>query len=203
MMTSSLLRRSLEATLVAVTIGLTAATAATQTPAADIEAVYAAVLGDATLNGRTAARQVIVLQRQSDDPSWEWNVPPPVPDLMDPRKRLSYASTETVQRFLDAIKTQDTLPAATLALANETIDADDYKQLFTRERDGWQEFSRRFPGATGLIALSPVAFDSRKQEALVYTRRQCGFLCGEAYFVLLERRDGIWYIVKRDLFSQS
>ena len=51
----------------------------------------------------------------------------------------------------------------------------------------WAEFRRRFPGATGLTAVSAVGESADGRQALLVVSHTCGSLCGWGSVVLLGR----------------
>lgn len=56
----------------------------------------------------------------------------------------------------------------------------------------WDGFYKRHPGSGGYIVLSAVGFNRDKTQAVVYTGRHCGSLCGHWSFHLLEKAGGRW-----------
>ena len=61
-----------------------------------------------------------------------------------------------------------------------------------RGSKGWKEFDERFPGNTGVIAVSAVAFNATKSQAYLYVSFNCGATCGSGGFHLLEKKQGKW-----------
>jgi hypothetical protein len=60
----------------------------------------------------------------------------------------------------------------------------------------WAGFQRRYPDSPGIVSLSAVGFNERKDRALVYVSFVCGILCGGAHFYTLEKRDKGWQIIE-------
>ena len=67
-------------------------------------------------------------------------------------------------------------------------------QIFSQNRDGWQLFYERYPGAPGITTLSRVGFNTALDQALVYVGTMSHWLAGAGYFVLLNKVDGSWLV---------
>ena len=63
--------------------------------------------------------------------------------------------------------------------------------------DYWHRFYARYPGARGHISFSRPGYDPSGTHALLAYGHGCGSLCGDWGYVLLERRDGRWTVLKR------
>jgi hypothetical protein len=63
--------------------------------------------------------------------------------------------------------------------------------------DGWNRFYARYPHSTGIIGLSNVGFNREMNQALVYTSRSCGGLCGAGFYVLLAKEQGSWKVQRQ------
>jgi hypothetical protein len=61
----------------------------------------------------------------------------------------------------------------------------------------WRAFYERFPGSTGSISFSRPGYDSTRTHALLNYTHGCGGRCGDGGYVLLERRDGKWVVLRR------
>lgn len=59
------------------------------------------------------------------------------------------------------------------------------------------EFAHRFPGASGIIGLSHVGFDSQISDAIVSTSYACGGLCGGGSRYFLKKIGGAWRVVSK------
>lgn len=58
-------------------------------------------------------------------------------------------------------------------------------------------FTKRYPGAWGMLSMSRVAFNTNRSTALVYTSHNCGEHCRNGDTWLLQRRGSQWKIVDR------
>jgi len=63
-------------------------------------------------------------------------------------------------------------------------------------RNGLTDFRQTFPGASGIISLSRVGFDSTLHEAIVSSAFVCGMLCGEGRRHILRETRGKWVVVQ-------
>ena len=59
-----------------------------------------------------------------------------------------------------------------------------------------KDFRQTFPGASGIISLSRVGFDSTLHEAIVSSEFVCGMLCGEGRRHILRETRGKWVVVQ-------
>jgi hypothetical protein len=65
------------------------------------------------------------------------------------------------------------------------------------EKDGPSSFEQRFPGASGIVSLSLVGFDSTLREAIVSTSFVCGGLCGTGCRYVLKKKWGRWEVANK------
>ena len=63
-------------------------------------------------------------------------------------------------------------------------------------KNGGTDFRQTFPGASGIISLSRVGFDSTLHEAIVSSAFVCGMLCGEGRRHILRKTRGKWVVVQ-------
>jgi hypothetical protein len=71
------------------------------------------------------------------------------------------------------------------------------------DMDAWKRFYGEYPGAAGVLALSRVGFNSKKNQALVYVQIQHNLLGGKAWFVLLSKTEKNWKIGQQVLMWMS
>lgn len=65
-----------------------------------------------------------------------------------------------------------------------------------RCKKGWKLFYKKFPDAKSLIKLSKVGFRPNNNKAIVYFVFFRGCLDGGGAFILLEKKEGRWSVVK-------
>ena len=76
----------------------------------------------------------------------------------------------------------------------ELVDETQLDSIF--KAGDWFAFYKRFPGSPGIMAFSRVGFNEDGTQALLYASNTCGGLCGGGYYVLMEKHNGRWVIVK-------
>jgi len=82
------------------------------------------------------------------------------------------------------------------------VNSDELDAIFNQKAGvlivgGWGLFYQRYPGAPGLIDFSRVAFDSKKNQALVYLGYSRNYLGGGSSFLVLSKADKSWKIQKQ------
>jgi hypothetical protein len=107
--------------------------------------------------------------------------------------------SETIQSFLSQNKTVSPLSTTFhTSLPRVFITSQEEFSFFNPTGPiGWESFYKRYPRSGGLLALSKVGFNTRYDQALVYSENSCGGLCGSGYYNLLKKKDGKWILVKR------
>ncbi|HKE59326.1 MAG TPA: hypothetical protein VKB46_21605 [Pyrinomonadaceae bacterium] len=89
---------------------------------------------------------------------------------------------------------QLTLPVKYVIVGSKELD-----QVFRKQGivSGWNAFYRRYPQSSGTIDMSNVGFNAELDQALVYTGRMCGGLCGAGHFVLLSKDERGWKVAAK------
>lgn len=62
--------------------------------------------------------------------------------------------------------------------------------------EAWKRFYRRYPYSSGLISLSRVGFNEKKNQALVFLERSCGPECADGRIVILSKENDGWVVRK-------
>ena len=83
--------------------------------------------------------------------------------------------------------------SCTVGRLSTTFHTEFPRVFINREATG---FRRTFPGASGIISLSRVGFDSTLHEAIVSSAFVCGTLCGEGRRHILRKTRGKWVVVQ-------
>ena len=76
------------------------------------------------------------------------------------------------------------------------VGAEQVRSMF-QKGGGWHEFYQTFPESRGFIGLSSIGFDRSLTQAVVYSGRHCGSLCGEGTYIFLILKNGRWVVSKR------
>jgi hypothetical protein len=77
------------------------------------------------------------------------------------------------------------------------VDRDSFAfDIVTSGKNNLKNFRQTFPGASGIISLSRVGFDSTLHEAIVSSAFVCGFLCGEGRRYIVRRTGGKWVVAQ-------
>lgn len=83
----------------------------------------------------------------------------------------------------------------------EFVDATLRAKIFAGEdpQAGWDRFHKRFPQTPGLLAVSRVALDDSRTNALVYVEFACGPTCGTGRLIRLSRVNATWAVLSGEL----
>lgn len=138
-----------------------------------------------------SSTDVLVIQQRTHGPVSQ-NTPVP----LGPEGCLT---PEAASEFKDAITDYDRLnhkqwllqKKFALSRPYELMDPRTMDTMF-RQKDGWDQFARRFPNSDGIYDLSAVGFNQDKTRAIVYFGKGCGWLCGSWDFHLLRKISGEW-----------
>jgi hypothetical protein len=78
----------------------------------------------------------------------------------------------------------------------EIVDEARLAPIFKRDGGSWLAYYKQYPSSQGIATLSRVGFNADGAQALFYIKNQCGGLCGSGWYVIMEKRDGRWMILK-------
>ena len=73
------------------------------------------------------------------------------------------------------------------------VDIEDIRKIF-QEGSGWEGFYARYPFSQGIMTLSRVGFNAEMDQALLYVTAEWSDSIGGGYYVLFEKKNGIWLI---------
>lgn len=80
------------------------------------------------------------------------------------------------------------------------VDRDSFGiDMVPNQKNAPKDFIQTFPGASGIISLSRVGFDSTLHEAVVSSAFVCGMLCGEGRRHMLRKTRGKWVVVQSSI----
>jgi hypothetical protein len=108
--------------------------------------------------------------------------------------------TEVAKQFTDAISDYERSRTKTWLLKRqfriekpyEIVSKQTLALLRGQGLDSWDDYFDRYPRSGGYVFLSPVGFNKKKTQAIVYTGSICGGLCGQAQFHVMEKNHGVW-----------
>lgn len=105
---------------------------------------------------------------------------------------------DTIQDFLEKSCTVGRLSTAFHTDFPRTfLDRDSVAfNIVPSQKNASKDFRQTFPGASGIISLSRVGFDSSLHEAIVSSVFNCGSLCGENRRYILRKMRGRWAVVQ-------
>ncbi|RDZ27541.1 hypothetical protein [Lysobacter silvisoli] len=63
----------------------------------------------------------------------------------------------------------------------------------------WDDFYRKYPGASGIVRIGRPVLTKDRQQALIYVAHSCGGLCGKGMVYLLSRSGAGWSIVQEQM----
>jgi hypothetical protein len=82
-----------------------------------------------------------------------------------------------------------------LPVPYELVEAKEIDEIFADGR-WWTDYYKKYPDSQGYLALSRIAFSADGNQALFYASNSCGGKCGTGTYVVMEKRDGHWKLVK-------
>jgi hypothetical protein len=113
------------------------------------------------------------------------------------RNSMPTLSGETLESYLKRNDQSYPLPAdMDLGREYRLINDEEKNGIFGSDAyDGWDEFYRRYPDASGSTTVSKVGFNRNLSEALVYVGSQSAPLAGTGNLIRLEKKDGVWKVM--------
>lgn len=153
-------------------------------------AVYSAVVGN-ELGGYNTSRLIVI--RENTLPRF----PALDSGLVKIQKESTWLTLELLDEFTAVWKNQKKLTRR-LTVSQEYIilGENDFNTLFRAGIDGWKDYYQNYPNSGGYMMLSPVAFDTTMNKAILIVGVQCGPTCGFGALAYLEKENGIWNIKK-------
>jgi|SRR5215472_11581612 len=131
---------------------------------------------------------------------------PPYNSLLDKAYRVltggwwdtSTLRADTIQDFVEKSCTVGRLSTTFHTDFPRTfVDRDSFGfDMVPNQKNTPKDFRQTFPGASGIISLSRVGFDSTLHEAIVSSAFVCGMLCGEGRRHILRKTRGRWVVVQ-------
>src|SRR5205085_11380065 len=171
---------------------------------ADTYAVYDALLNDTYA---AAKGHLLVIKAETDGYDWEEDAASRPHDGEGSasfaefvRTGLPATEADTLDNYLNANRQSHLLIDLFRLRTEHTLITEAEMKALAGQRESWwmwTGFDDKYPHAAGLYGLSAVGFNRERTQALVYFWNACGGTCGDGSYVLLEKCDGTWRIVKR------
>lgn len=152
-------------------------------------AVYRTLIESWYLHQET---RLVVIQDHEDLELWGENLDH---ILLSVKKTLPEVTEEILDDF--KAKNRQLLPVKplfALSVACVLISTQDINDIFRADGEGWDGFYRRYPGSQGVITLSRVGFNGKRDQALVYIGSQSHWRSGSGHYVFLIEQDGVWRV---------
>lgn len=159
------------------------------TPTSEDYAVYSAILLEAEKPASSYDKPELIIFEETT--SREDYSPP----MWDVRPPIKQASDETVVRFMSREKCRWHLkPRFDAAIPHHLVSTKDLVRTFGKGGGGWDEFHKENPKSFGIWHLSPVGYNTKGTEALVYVAHNCGGLCGSGDLLVFAKENGRWAV---------
>jgi hypothetical protein len=171
--------------------GLSTVSTPTETVETEEYAVYSNLIESWYVNKDI---RLIVIEDHSELGEWGWRGA-----LDDALQFLMEASPGVAEEVISSFKRRNQNPGLlkplfSLSVPYVLIGSHEMEDIFQPDRDGWEEFYRRYPNSPGTIWLSRVGLDVLLKLALVYIGRQSHWRAGAGHFVLLKKENGAWSV---------
>ena len=110
---------------------------------------------------------------------------------------------ETISEFREADLRQGDLGFRVhLPVPYKLVSLPSIDSIFNNGR-GSPESNQRYPGSQGFLALSRVGFSSDEKQAVFYASNTCGSLCATDAYVVMEKGEAGWTVVKEVIVRLS
>jgi len=158
-------------------------------------AVLSAVINAMYIEGETS-----LLVIANDGPCTEEQLQAPDQQHSEELENFAFAGlpglkSETIMNYHDGMRgCHRLLREFDIPATYVLVDRSESNRLFD---GGWSQFHEKYPGSSGVLDFSEVAFDFEQRQALVRVSRNCGGECGAGGFVLLKKVDGVWRLDKQ------
>jgi hypothetical protein len=182
--------------LLSAVIGLTACNRGHKFTAHEYDVVSGYVAASfASQNGLEKPVKIVILNMTS---SGDDDYPTPWEKMVETLRQKSPSLQQTtIDGFRSANARQAFLVRGfRFPVEYEIVDESRLAPIFKRDGGGWDAYYKQYPGAQGIATLSRVGFSADGAQALFYIKNSCGGLCGSGWYLIMEKRDGRWMIVK-------
>jgi hypothetical protein len=150
-------------------------------------AVYSAILLDMEKLASSHNKPILIIFGETRSTEYynppTWDARPPVPQAAD----------ETVVHFKSRQKCSSHLqPQFDPAIPYRLAFTKDLVKTLGKGGGGWDEFHKENPKSFGIWHLSPIGYNTKGTEALVYVEYACGGLCGSGELFVVAKENGHW-----------
>jgi len=112
------------------------------------------------------------------------------------RKNFPSISRQTANDYKIKNKDSIKLKQFKIKIEHVLLANEDYESISKERGKWWKVFYKRYPGANGFIGFSRAGFNEKMDQALVYVERARCWRCATGHQILLQKRNGIWKVVK-------
>jgi hypothetical protein len=115
------------------------------------------------------------------------------------RKEAPGLQTATLNSFRETDTRSARLGSSfRLPIAYELVEKTEIDAIF--EHGGWwTDYYKKYPNSQGFLTLSRVGFSADGKQAMFYAVNECGGKCGTGTYVLMEKAESHWMVVKEIL----
>jgi hypothetical protein len=115
------------------------------------------------------------------------------------RKEAPTLQITTLNSFRDAnTHSVPFRPSFQLPVAYELVDKAEIDAIF-KKGGWWKDYYSKYPNSQGFLTLSRVGFSTDGKQAVLYAKNGCGGKCGTSTYVVMERVEPGWKVVKEIL----
>ena len=119
------------------------------------------------------------------------------------RKQAPTLKQETIEKLREVGSQSAPLKSSFLLLIPyELVEAKEIEDIF-KNGGWWHDFYKKYPGSQGYMGLSRIGFSPDGNQALFYVTNSCGGKCGSGTYVVMEKSEGQWKLVKEILIWVS
>lgn len=158
--------------------------------------------------GSRVSKIVIANRTQSDLDDSEVEDDDGKPISWKKTSRYLHKEAPTLQIVtLNSFRAANTQPAPfrasfQLPVAYELVDKTEIETIF-KKGGWWTDYYRKYPNSQGFLSLSRVGFSTDGKQAVFYANNGCGGKCGTGTYVVMEKVDLSWKVVKEILIWVS
>jgi hypothetical protein len=119
------------------------------------------------------------------------------------RKQVPSLQLATIENFREAnlwqaaLQQRFDLPLPYQLVPGSTLDS------IIHDIADWPQYYKQYPGTQGFLTLSRVGFSPDGEQAMFYVTNHCGGKCATGSFVVAQKRDAKWAVLKEVIFWVS